>query len=421
MYQNRVCARPGSDFFSHRVSPRVLLSDNGPQFTTEFWTEFFSLLQTDIRLTWSYHPQSNGQTERFNRTLIEALRSFVNACHDNWDQFLVLEFAYNSTVNVSTGFSPFILQFAQAPRAPWDSVLEGGETDSNGPVSGGDLAISLGFDTLKNLKQARASLQETAQRQRVRNALLTRPHEYAVGDEVLLSTENIVLRLASKKLSPKFVGPFRILELRGKNAVKIQPTGRIKALHDIVNVEYLRPYNERSENVGPPPHHLSVKSVAVEPLGEWYQIAEILDHRGIPGPAQRCLVRWEGFDASHDSWVPRRDITPKALMAHEEFLRLEQPRFRNGRVYTAKEREAFQKKLTSFIGENGKYSVLRNSDNRRTSKMSAPYGERDGVEDPNVQRLWISELFPFRFVQIRTYIQPWLPYGGLCDPSTNVC
>jgi hypothetical protein len=83
----------------------------------------------------------------------------------------------------------------------------------------------------------------------VRNALLTRPYEYAVGDEVLLSTENIVLRLASRKLSPKFVGPFRILELRGKNAVKIEPTGRFKALNPIVNVEYLRPYNERSEKM----------------------------------------------------------------------------------------------------------------------------------------------------------------------------
>jgi hypothetical protein len=117
------------------------------------------------------------------------------------------------------------------------------ENDSNGPLSGGNLAFSLGFDTSKNLnlafslgfdtlknwKQARASLQEAVQRQRMRNTLLTR----------------LVLRLDSKKLSPKFVGPFRILELCGKNAVKIQPTGRFRALHDIVNVEYLCPYNER--------------------------------------------------------------------------------------------------------------------------------------------------------------------------------
>ena len=359
--------------------PRILLSDNGPQFVSNFWKEFFSLLQTDIRLTSSYHPQSNGQTERFNRTLIEALRSFVNARHDNWDTFLVhFEFAYNSTVNASTGLSPFILQFAQAPRAPWDSVLEGGETDSIGALSGADLAFALGFETLQNLKRARASLQEAAQRQRVRNALVMRPHQYAVGDEVLLSTENIVLRLASRKLSPKFIGPFRIIELLGKNAVRIEPTGRFKALKDIVNVEYLRPYNIRTENVGPPPHHLSVKPVAVEPLGEWYQIAEILDHRGRPGQGQQCLVRWEGFDASHDSWVQRRDITPKALVAYEEFLRMEPPQvYREGGGCSTMSREKFQKRLESFIGENGKYSVIGSSGSNRTSKARASRGERE--------------------------------------------
>jgi transposase InsO family protein len=365
--------------FRNQGMPRILLSDNGPQFVSNFWKEFFSLLQTDIRLTSSYHPQSNGQTERFNRTLIEALRSFVNARHDNWDTFLVhFEFAYNSTVNASTGLSPFILQFAQAPRAPWDSVLEGGETDSIGALSGADLAFALGFETLQNLKRARASLQEAAQRQRVRNALVMRPHQYAVGDEVLLSTENIVLRLASRKLSPKFIGPFRIIELLGKNAVRIEPTGRFKALKDIVNVEYLRPYNIRTENVGPPPHHLSVKPVAVEPLGEWYQIAEILAHRGRPGQGQQCLVRWEGFDASHDSWVPRRDITPKALVAYEEFLRMEPPQvYREGGGCSAMSREMFQKRLESFIGENGKYSVIGSSGSNRTSKARGSRGERE--------------------------------------------
>jgi hypothetical protein len=347
--------------------------------------------------------RSNGQTERFNHTLIEALRRFVNARHDNWDAFLVhFEFAYNSTVITSTGYSPFILQFAQAPRAPWDSVLEGGgNNDSVDHLSGGDLAFSLGFETLQNLKQARAHLQEAAQRQRVRNTLLTRPHEYAVGDEVLLSTENIVLRLASRKLSPKFVGPFRILELRGRNAVKIEPTGRFKALNPIVNVEYLRPHNKRSENVGPPPHHLSVKPVAVEPLGEWYQIAEILNHRGKPGPAQQCLVRWEGFDASHDSWVPRRDITPKALIAYEEFLRLEPPqdgggehlggaRKRPGFGYPAGLQGAFRKKLETFIGAHGQHSVIKPADSRRISKVSVTRGEREesgarhcGVDAPS--------------------------------------
>ena len=74
--------------------------------------------------------------------------------------------------------------------------------------------------------------------------------------------------------------------------------------------------------------------------------------------------------------MPRCDITPKALIAYEEFLRLIDL---HPKRYNAKSHKAFHEKLTSFIGENGQYSVLGKSDNRRTSKMSAPGEEREKV------------------------------------------
>jgi hypothetical protein len=309
--------------------------------------------------------------------LIEALRSFVNARHDNWDEFLThFEFAYNSTVNASTGFSPFILQFAQAPRAPWDSVLDQGG-DEKRKMSGKDIAMSLGFDTLSNLKRARDSLHAIAQKQRVQNALRSAPHAYAVDEEVLLSTENISLKGATRKLGPKYVGPFKITEVLGKNAVRIVPTGRFSAIHDVINVEYLRPYRLRSKNVGPPPHHLSIKPIAVEPEGEWFNIAEILHHRGRPGPSQQFLVRWDGFDSSHDSWVARKDITPKALEAYELFLR--------GLVTAAstpKERARRHKELSLFLGKNEQYSAFR--EQRQAAHGGAartPRGERESDSD----------------------------------------
>ena len=134
------------------------------------------------------------------------------------------------------------------------------------------------------------------------------------------------------------------MELLGPNSVKIKTAGRFKNLTNVINVEYLRPYRLRSENVGPPPQHLSIKPIDVELEGEWYQIADILAHRGRAGPRQKCLVRWEGFDATHDSWVPRSDITPIALIAYEKFLKEH-----------AKEPGAHQA-LVSFIGEGGQFS-----------------------------------------------------------------
>jgi hypothetical protein len=335
--------------FRDQGMPRILLSDNGPQFTSDFWKAFYELLQTDIRLTSSYHPQSNGGSERFNRTLIEALRSYVNARHDDWDEYLVhIEFAYNSSVNPATGFSPFLLQFAQSPRAPWDAVLEGGNVSEAEFETGNDLALRLGFDIIQNLKSARDTLHAAAQQHRLRNALAHAPHAYSVGDLVLLSTEHVDLKQASRKFGPKFVGPFRVEALLGRNAVKLTLTGRFKCLNRNINVEYLRPYRERSENVGPPPAHLAVKPLAVDPRGEWYQIADILHHRGKPGPKQQCLVRWEGFDASHDSWIPRNAITDKALVAYETFLR-----------EMADYRAAHKQSLESFVGPNQEFSVIK--------------------------------------------------------------
>ena len=88
---------------------------------------------------------------------------------------------------------------------------------------------------------------------------------------------------------------------------------------------------------------------------------------------------------SHDSWVPRRDITPKALVAYEEFLREAEPR------QMPHDGHVSRKRLSSFIGEHGEHSVIENSDNRRTSKISVPRGEREkaddrrnGVEHPKV-------------------------------------
>ena len=64
-------------------------------------------------MTSSYHPQSNGGSEKFNKTLMEALPSYVSARQDDWDTYLVyIEFAYNNSVEHEV--------IAQSPHAPWD-------------------------------------------------------------------------------------------------------------------------------------------------------------------------------------------------------------------------------------------------------------------------------------------------------------
>jgi hypothetical protein len=117
-------------------------------------------LETDVRITSTYHPQSNGGQEKFYKTLIEVLRTYVSHGHDNWDECLLyFEFAYNNSVNPATDMSPFILSYAQSPRAPWqfldtyvpldDFVPTDASENQQGP--GAQLASYLGLDVINNV------------------------------------------------------------------------------------------------------------------------------------------------------------------------------------------------------------------------------------------------------------------------------
>ena len=270
--------------------------------------------------------------------------------------------------------SPFILSYAQSPRAPWQFLDSYVPLDDFVPVdapdtqqgSGAQLASYLGLDIINNVREARDSLHRMADDFRIRNARSAKPHSYKVGDTVLLSTKNINLSLPCKKLSPAYVGPFSIRSLLGTNAVLLNYSERFQLLSPTVNIAYLRPYRLRSPDIGSPPKSLSVKPVEVEVDGSsWYQIEDILDHRGRAGPLCECLVRWKDFDASHDSWVQRRFLTPIALQAYEQFL-TEHVRFCEGRARSSKLKSlalhlrSARERLFSFTG-NGRYSVLKTS------------------------------------------------------------
>ena len=65
----------------------------------------------------AYHPQTDGKTEVVNRSLGDLLRSLVTEHHTSWDQILPqAEFAYNDSMNQSTGKSPFQILYGTQPR-----------------------------------------------------------------------------------------------------------------------------------------------------------------------------------------------------------------------------------------------------------------------------------------------------------------
>ena len=64
--------------------PKSIVSDRDPRFTGCFWTELFKMLGTDLKFSTSFHPQTDGQTERINGLLEMYLRHYVSAHQRDW-------------------------------------------------------------------------------------------------------------------------------------------------------------------------------------------------------------------------------------------------------------------------------------------------------------------------------------------------
>jgi len=88
--------------------PKSLISDRDPLFVSHFWLELFKLQGTKLQMSFSYHPETDGQTEVINRYLESYLRCFALDQPRTWSNWLFwAEFWYNTTYHVSIGKTPF--------------------------------------------------------------------------------------------------------------------------------------------------------------------------------------------------------------------------------------------------------------------------------------------------------------------------
>jgi transposase InsO family protein len=95
---------------------RKIVSDRDVRFTGRFWQELHRLLQVRLAMSSSFHPQTDGQTERANRKLEEMVRHYVAYRQDDWyTLFPALEFAYNSSKHRAIGVSPFYVCTGRNP------------------------------------------------------------------------------------------------------------------------------------------------------------------------------------------------------------------------------------------------------------------------------------------------------------------
>ncbi len=106
--RNHIYARHGM--------PTMVISDRGPQFVSKFMKELYRMLDITPNASTTFHPQTDGQTERVNQEIEKYLRTFINYQQTDWSDWLSLvEFAHNNRVHSTTGKSPFMVLYRQNP------------------------------------------------------------------------------------------------------------------------------------------------------------------------------------------------------------------------------------------------------------------------------------------------------------------
>lgn len=112
-------------------------ADQGRNFESDLIKQLCKIYGVQKSRTSAYHPEGNGQAERFNRTLISMLQTLPAEKKKKWpDHLNHLTMAYNSTVHCTTGYSPYFLFFGRMPTLLVENLLDEDEDDSCGDLDG---------------------------------------------------------------------------------------------------------------------------------------------------------------------------------------------------------------------------------------------------------------------------------------------
>ncbi|KAD4180362.1 hypothetical protein E3N88_28953 [Mikania micrantha] len=223
------------EIVSRHGVPVTIVSDRDTRFTSHFWRNFQEELGTKLLISTAYHPQTDGQSERTIQTLEDMLRACIIDFGGSWDDYLPLaEFSYNNSYHSSIGMPPYEMLYGRKCRTPvcWGEV--GQRELANKKV------VKV---TNERIDQIRAHLEAAQDRQKSYADKRRRPIEFQVGDFVLLKVspwKGVIRFIKRGKLSPRFIGPFKIIARIGEVAYRLELPDELSGIHNTFHVSYLR-------------------------------------------------------------------------------------------------------------------------------------------------------------------------------------
>ena len=298
--------------FRHHGLPTSLISDRDSKFTSEFWLELQKALNTHLNMSSAGHAQTDGQTERANRTLIEMLRAYIGPHHDDWDRHLVAaEFAYNNSVNATTGYTPFFLNSGHHPHTPLSLCVP--------PLKGLSKPVERFLTEIReNLSKARSAILKAQETQAKYANEKRRDASFNTGDRVLLSSKRLKVALAEnakEKFQPLYYGPYTILKVVTPVTYKLDLPVTLK-IHPVIHVKYLKEYVDGAETFPDRPAYVPPPPPDIIGGQEHFFVEGFRGHRGT-GKKLRLLVKWKGHSDDNNVLRPisalSKDLDKKTL------------------------------------------------------------------------------------------------------------
>nr|GEZ04356.1 putative reverse transcriptase domain-containing protein [Tanacetum cinerariifolium] len=298
LYINEIIAR-------HDVHVSII-SDRDSYFTSRFWKSLQKALGTQLDLSTAYHPETDGQSKRTIQTLEDMYRACTMDFGGNWDTHLPLvEFSYNNSYHSSIKCALFEALYGRKCRTPiaWIEVREG-------KLLGPEIVQ----ETTDKIVQIKERLNVARDRHKSYADKRRKPLEFSVGDKVLLKLsprKGVVCFGKRSKLSPRYVGPFEIVERVGPVAYRLRLPKELVGVHDTFHVSNLK------KCLADVNLHVPLDEVKVDDKLRFVEEAiEILD-RGVKKLKRRWIpnvkVRWNSRRGPEFTWEQEDEMKHKYL------------------------------------------------------------------------------------------------------------
>ncbi|KAF1313198.1 Retrotransposon nucleocapsid protein, partial [Globisporangium splendens] len=297
----------------HHGLPEVVISDRDSKFTSKFWTSLMKLMGIKLSMTTSHRPQADGQTERQNLVVEDALRCMISYQGTDWVQHLgMIEYAHATLISASTGFSPFEIDTGRKERNVWEQTINS-KAEERGIA---EYAKIFAEERQKIVELARKNLVKAQETQKKYYDRKRRVHqvEFKAGDLVMLDTSRVSLKHAASetdmkraKFAARKIGPLEIIRMINPNVAKLKLPAQMKRINPTFNVDVLSHYVPTPDKFLSHPIPKSSKFVMDDSANDLQIVEKLLKKRQF-NRLPEWLVQWHGETEHEATWERERDI-----------------------------------------------------------------------------------------------------------------